>query len=234
MFFPNAAFAWVFCLALILLTGVAAWTDTRKAIVPNRLCILILILGLLASAIRGGWLAGESHRVWQLVGDEGGAVWLGVIDGLLFALVGFLLAFAVMFGLWIFGLCGGGDVKLVAAIAAWTGFWYCTIILFASVMTLLVWMIGQLVVGGLSAKRLRKTMNRLAKPKRDPKTGGPLVPKGGKMRTTFSLPVAVATAAVLLFIFRVELQLVPPKPQQPQPEQPQGAAAHVRSSPLPS
>jgi len=229
MFFPNAAFAWVFCLTLILLTGVAAWTDTRKAIVPNRLSILILVLGLLANAIRGGWLAAEHHHVWWLF-EEGTPPWAGVIAGLLFALVGFLLAFAVMFGLWIFGLCGGGDVKLVSALAAWTGFWYCTLILFASVVTLLVWMVGQLVVGGLTAKRLRKTMNRLAKPKRDPVTGGPLVPKGGKMRTTFSLPVAVATAAVLLFIFRVELQLVPPKPQ---PEQPQGAAVHVRSSPLP-
>jgi len=230
MFFPNAAFAWAFCLSLILLTCVAAWTDTRKAIIPNRLNVLICALGLVASALRGGWLGAENQHVWWLF-EEGTPWWAGVFAGLLFALVGFLLAFGIMFGLWIFNLCGAGDVKLMAALATWTGPWYFTLILFASLVTLVVWMVGQLVFGGLTSKQLRKTMGALNKGKRDPETGRPVV-KRGRMRTTFSLPVAVATALVLLLVFRVELQLVPPKPQQP--EQQQGAAVHVRSSPLPS
>ena len=99
-------------ISLIALTEscVAAWIDTRKAIIPNRLNVLICALGLLASATRGGWLAAENQHVWWLF-EEGTPPWAGVIAGLLFALVGFLLAFAVMFGLWIFNLCGAGDVK---------------------------------------------------------------------------------------------------------------------------
>ena len=48
----------------------------------------------------------------------------------------------------------------------------------------------------------------------------------GKLRTTFSFPVAVATAIVLPWVFRVELQLV-----KPPPEPPQGVSAHVRPAP---
>src|SRR5438270_8400 len=45
----------------------------------------------------------------------------GALDGLLFALAGFGLGFALFFVLWVLGACGGGDVKLFAALGAWVG-----------------------------------------------------------------------------------------------------------------
>lgn len=228
MFFPATAYAWVFCVTLFALTGIAAWIDTRKAIVPNRLTVLILVLGLLANAVRGGWLAADSQSVWWLVGAGDGRVWLGVIDGLLFALFGFIIVFAIMFGFWIFGLCGGGDVKLLAAVAAWVGMPNFLLVWFGSLIVLIVWTLGQVVLGGFTPRRIAKNLAKAANPKNDRPAGQPANNKRGQLRTTFSFPVAVATVVVLMWLFRYELQLVPPKPQ---PEQPQGASAHVRPAP---
>ena len=231
-FFPDTVFAWVFCVTLFGLTCVAAWVDTRKAIVPNRLTVLIFVLGLVANAVRGGWLAAEHRPVWLF---EPEAVWLGVLCGLLFALVSFLIVFAVMFGLWIFGLCGGGDVKLMAAVATWTGTWYFLLIAAVTLVVLVVWTIGQVVVGGgMKPRQVKKRLEALGKPQdkqqdkqQDRAVGQSSAGRRGKVRTTFSFPVAVATGLVLLWAFRVELQLV-----KPPPEQQQGASAHVRPAPI--
>jgi Flp pilus assembly protein protease CpaA len=226
-FFPDPVFAWVFCLTLILLTSLAAWIDTRKAIVPNRLTVLIFILGLVANAIRGGWLAAENHPVWWL--SEGGASWLGVLDGLLFGLVGFIIIFALMFAFWIFGLCGGGDVKLMAAVAAWMGMPNFLLLWLATLVVLIFWTLGQVLMGGLSPQRVKKNLRELGQSPKDRAAEQAPSGKRGQLRTTFSFPVAVATAVVLLWLFRVELQLVQPKPPA---DQPQGVSCHVRPTPL--
>jgi len=231
-FFPDTAFAWVFCVALILLTGAAAWIDTRKAIVPNRLTVLILVLGLTANMVRGGLLGAENKPVavawWYF--EETGA-WLGVLYGFLFALVGFVVVFAIMFGFWIFGLCGGGDVKLFAAVAAWLSLPNFLIVWFVTLAVLFVWMLGQILLGGLRPRQVKKSLAKMSGAQNKDRAAGQLpTGKRGKMKTTFSFPLAVATAIVLLWLFRIELQLVQPKPQ---PEQPQGTSAHVRPSHLP-
>jgi Flp pilus assembly protein protease CpaA len=222
-FFPDLAFAWVFCLSLMVLTGIAAWIDTRKAIVPNRLTVLIFVLGLVTNAIRGGWLAAESRPVWWI--SDGGTVWLGVLDGLLFGLVGFLIIFALMFAFWIFGLCGGGDVKLMAAVAAWIGMPNFLLVWLATLVVLIFWTLGQVLLSGLSPQRVKKNLRELGKSPKDRAAEQTPPGKRGKLRTTFSFPVAVATALVLLWLFRVELQLVQPKPPA---DQPQGVSSHVR------
>lgn len=228
VFFPDPAFAWVFCVSLIALLSVAAWTDTRSAKIPNRLNVLILALGLLANAIRSGWLAAVDKPLWAF---DTGSAWLGVIDGLLFALVGFLIAFVAMFLLWIFGLCGGGDVKLLAAIGGWVG---CDInllrIWLASVVVLLVWFVARLLAQGFSPRKLNRTLDALKKVGKNPeKADGGKGPKQ-RLRVTYSLPLAVATAIVLLWVFRFELQLSHPKPQP----QPVGTTAHARPLPNPA
>jgi prepilin peptidase CpaA len=201
-----------------VLTGIAAWTDTRTAKIPNRLNLVILGLGLLANTIRGGWLGALEKPVWQF-GD--GPV-LGALDGLLFALLGFLVAFAVMFLMWIFGLCGGGDVKLLAAIGAWTGFALTLLqIWLASVVVLFVWFVARILAQAFSPRRLNKSLGQI---KAAEKTSGGRALQ--KLRVTYSFPLAVATAIVLLWVFRFELQLMALKPQ-PQP----AGAAHARPVP---
>lgn len=206
-FFPDPAFAWVYCLGLCLLTGVAAWTDTRTAKIPNRLNLVILATGVLINVIRAAWLAGQDRPLWAF---DTGAAWLGAIDGLLFALAGFLVAFAVMFACWIFGLCGGGDVKLLAAVGAWAGLDLNLLrIWLASFVVLVFWFAARVVGQAFSPRQLKKTMAAL---KDAEKARGAKTSAGGKLRVTYSLPIAVATAVVLLWVFRFELLLVPPPP----------------------
>lgn len=225
-FFPDMGFAWVFCIALIGLTGIAAWVDTHKAKVPNRLTVLIFALGLVINAVRGGWLAADNHPVWLLLQTEGGAWWLGAIDGLLFALTGFLVIFAIMVGLWIFNLSGGGDVKLLAAVATWLGLLFFLMVWMVTLVVLVLWTIGQLLVGGsMSPRQVKKRLEAMGKQK-ERGAGQPPAGKRGKLKTTFSFPLAIATAIVLMWLFRFDLQLV-----KPPPEQPQGTSAHVRPTP---
>lgn len=185
-FFPDPAFGWAFCLALAGLSFAAAWTDTRRGVVPNRLTVLTLALGLGFNAVRGGWLGSLGVPVWLLA--PGGAA-VGAADGLLFGLAGFAVAFAVMFALWAFGTCGGGDVKLVAAVAGWVGLPYFPLVWVGSAVTLVVWTLARILAAGGK-------------------------PSG---RTTYSLPLAVATAAVLLTLFWTALGLPPVRPAAPNP-----------------
>jgi Flp pilus assembly protein protease CpaA len=224
-FFPDTAFAWAFCVSLILLTGVAAWTDTRRAKIPNRLNLAILALGLAMNAIRVGWLAAESRPLWLF---DTGSVWLGIIDGLLFAIAGFLVAFAAMFLVWMFNSCGGGDVKLFSAVAAWVGIGGFLFVWLGSVLVLFFWMAARILSGGMKPRQIKKSMAKIDAGRKAHGEGKEQVAKPGKIRMTYSLPLVVATVVVLLVVYRYELKLVPPKPV---PEQPQGALAHARPSP---
>lgn len=86
----NIAIALLFFpLAIII-----AYMDIRYRRIPNKLVLLTLVGGLALNTFFGG-----AH-------------------GLLLSLGGSALAFALMFGLHIFGTMGAGDVKLFAAIGA--------------------------------------------------------------------------------------------------------------------
>ncbi|MEJ5277078.1 MAG: prepilin peptidase, partial [Thermogemmata sp.] len=63
-FFPNVWFAWVFLGVLFGLTGIAAWTDTKRAKIPNVLTVAMLVLGLIANAVRGGWQGVWGRPLW--------------------------------------------------------------------------------------------------------------------------------------------------------------------------
>ena len=110
----------------------------------------------------------------------------GLLDGLLFTLAGVAVAFVLMFVLWILGVCGGGDVKLYAAVGAWVGPWNVFPILGVAVAC-----VGVVVFFGMAARLLRgKSV---------------AVPASGEKPTksrlaTFAWPLAVGTLLVLAFL----------------------------------
>src|SRR4051794_6047742 len=128
-FFPSSEFGWCFLAVLIAVLGCAAYQDFRFAIIPKWLTLPLLALGVIANMIRGAWLAYDGGFIWL---DTDGSVFLGVLDGLLFALVGFIVGFGLLLVMWILGTCGGGDVKLFAGIGAWTGPIYVIFVLVGS------------------------------------------------------------------------------------------------------
>lgn len=79
---------------LVALTAAAAWSDVRTDRIPNHLTLPVILGGVAASFV--------------LDGVRGGLVALALVAGVLVA--GFLLFLA--------GVLGGGDGKLLAAVAA--------------------------------------------------------------------------------------------------------------------
>ena len=205
-FFPDPAFGWAYCIVLGLLTCVAAYTDTRTGKIPNRLSLVVLGVGLVLNVARSAWMGATDKPLWLF---DTGSVWLGLIDGILFAVVGFVIAFFFMFAFWVMGLCGGGDVKLMAAIAVWLG---CDLNLLrvwlASVVVLIAWTLARVLSRGLTPKTLNKTLDAMKR-----KPGESAAPPGKRppLRVTYSLPIAVATIVVLLWVYRFELLLAVPK-----------------------
>src|SRR5438270_12388863 len=98
-FFPDPVFGWGFYLVLVSFLAPAPYTDLRSLVIPKPLTLTLLGLGLLANGVRGAWLGATGAPVWVL-GAGGGS---GAVDGVLFALAGFGLAFALFFVLWILG-----------------------------------------------------------------------------------------------------------------------------------
>ena len=116
--FPDPVFAWAFAAILIAITVIACYFDMRQWRIPNVLTINTLAVGLLVNLIRGGLLGHASRQTW-LIADPN--AFLGALDGLLFALAGFLFGFFLFFVLYFVGACGGGDLKLFAALGALVG-----------------------------------------------------------------------------------------------------------------
>lgn len=185
-FFPNLALALAFSGVLIALLTRAAWTDWKTLKVPKPLTVGLMAGGLALNTVRGVWLAADGHPVWAFDADH---PLLGGIDGLLFGAAGFALGFALFFVLWIFGVCGGGDVKLVGATGAWLGPRYVLGAVVISVPLLLL--LAVLVLAG-------RVLGGRVPTASVPVPGGP----GRRSIMTFGLPFAVAAGiiAVLLVV----------------------------------
>ncbi len=94
-----ALVAFLLCLAFPVLLALAAWGDVARYRIPNSLSIA-LAASYLPAALAAG--AGLSEIAWHL------AAGVGLLA------IGIALFFA--------GVLGGGDAKLIAAAACWTGF----------------------------------------------------------------------------------------------------------------
>jgi Flp pilus assembly protein protease CpaA len=175
LFFPSPVFGWCFTIVLAALLGVAAVVDFRTMRVPKRWVLVVLVAGVVATLLRGALLGAAGELVWVL-GKNG--PWVGMLDAFLLALCGVLVGFFVTTGLWILGVCGGGDVKLTAAVGAWLG----------PVKILLALLVAVCVVVVLLTVRMAPAVFQ-----------GQVGP-GRKLKSrlvTFSLPLAVGTVFLL-------------------------------------
>lgn len=204
-FFPGPLFGWAFVLVLVGLTLAAAWVDLRTMLIPKRLTLTLLPLGLLFNVARGAWLGAQGQAAWAL-GAHGAVV--GALDGALFALAGFTAGFALFFLMWVLGTCGGGDVKLFAALGAWVGAYLAVWVLIGTMLVVMLIAVSRVMTGFFSRgyggiKQYTASDGRAREP------GGRKRPR--RRLVTYSLPLAVTTAAVLLWSLRVELHLAAPK-----------------------
>lgn len=200
-FFPTLPFAVAYVLALAAGLGYAAWRDWNTLVVPKWLSLSLLGAGVLMNVVRGGWMAVDGHRV--LVLPPANAA-VGAADGLLFALAGFLCGFVLFFVFWIFGICGGGDVKLVAAVGAWLGprFVLGAVVLSTPFLVVLVVLaMAYRILGGGLAKLPATTAGRPAAPAR-------------RRVTSYSLPFALGAAVILgLLLWGYQMYLSGAAPQ---------------------
>jgi prepilin peptidase CpaA len=183
---------WLPLAALALLAGTAAVLDLRTLRIPNWLSVATLALGLLYNVV--------SHA--RAAGTASGSPWLGALGGVWFAFQGFALGFALFLVLWLLGTCGGGDVKLVAALGAWLGVRLLLVVLLASVVLVVLFAAVRLA-GGRWARGPGRAVK--AYPRRETPPGEQAARRrqsGGQPRpprrlVSYSLPLAVSTVGVL-------------------------------------
>lgn len=149
MTFPSPEFAWAFFAALIGGMAFACWHDLRTLKVPKPVTLGLLGAGVLANLVRGAWVGAHGAEVWKF-GANGAAA--GAADGLAFALAGFAFGFGLFFLLWVFGVGGGGDVKLAAAVGAWVGPWLFLLVLGAALVAVTVLTVGKISLALLAGR----------------------------------------------------------------------------------
>ena len=198
-YFPDPVSGWLFLGALAAVLAIASYNDERYTKVPKWLTLPALALGVLLSCLRGAWLGyHDMAGYWFRTPGVG----LGALDGLLFALAGFAVGFALFFTVWLLGGCGGGDVKLFAALGAWLGPFLVFCVLVVSMLLLSLCLAGVLVLRLLRGRSVV------------PPTG-----QSGRRKSAvivrFSLVAAVAVLLVAAWSFRVDLGLARPQPAAP-------------------
>ena len=154
--------------ALVGLLAVAAWQDVRRRTIPNWIPAALVLLW-------GGWALAEGR-----LGPAAGAVGVAA----LVLLAGYLA--------WLGGFLGGGDVKLLAAVALWAGS--------AGLATFLL---ATGIVGGVLAlwigltRRIVTTRQRGRRAKGGMRPApGPVSPEvGGPPAASTSVPYAAAILA---------------------------------------
>jgi Flp pilus assembly protein protease CpaA len=197
-FFPGPVFAWLFLGVLMSLLVAASYTDLGRMAVPKQVTLTALALGLGFNVMRGALLGTRGATTWIIA--DGGAAW-GACDGALFALAGFALGFGLFFGLWILGICGGGDVKLFAALGAWVGPYLAICVLAATLVVVMILVFGRVLLHMVRGQGVRI-------PRAAPAQGAKNNLQPRRRVLGFSLPLAIATALVLCWSFRADLQFV--------------------------
>lgn len=189
-FFPHPYFGWAFVAVLATMLGLACVSDWRSIRIPKWISLGTLALGILFHIVRGAWLGEEDQSVW-LLGSHGSVV--GAVDAALFALSGAVIAFLLMLGLFAAGGCGGGDVKLFAAVGAWVGAFAALWVFVVAALVLMALGLVRLCLAAVTMGPVALARHRSANAKA----------KGHSRWMTFSFPLTVGTMAVLwYFLFQ--------------------------------
>ena len=144
----------------------AAYADLRWVVVPKKLSLTILALGIALNLVRGIVFGTLDKSMWVLPAGP----FLGAMDGLLFSLAGLFGGLLIFLPLFRMGIVGGGDAKLFPATAAWTGIeaalwiWGVSVV----VMVLLASIRYLLVVANLGTRALSDVRRRPDNPERKP------------------------------------------------------------------
>jgi Flp pilus assembly protein protease CpaA len=178
------------------MTALASFTDLRRFVIPKWITIPGTVLGLLANSVRGVSIGMAGDEVWTL-GQHGPIV--GAVDGLLFAVAGLLFGFALFVGLFMLRACGGGDVKLFAAVSAWVGPYHCLWLLVGSTLVMILFGAARagLSVAAVGKARTRKTFSATKGTDGRPKS----------RLSAYALPLALTTALLMLWFYRYDLEL---------------------------
>jgi prepilin peptidase CpaA len=213
--FPDTAFAWTFCVLLVGLLSIAAFTDLRWMKIPKALTLTSRALGIIFNMVRGALMDAADMDGLILSGTEGPLG--GALDGLVFSLAGFGAGFGMFFLMWILGTSGGGDVKLFAALSAWVGPQMSVFILAGTIALVFVISIGRLV-WSLATQGAKPTVRQFSaraaaraakyKNKKAGKQGSSAPATPRQRLTTYSLPVALSTALILLVVYKYDLHLM--------------------------
>jgi prepilin peptidase CpaA len=208
LFFPDPVFAWTFYGVLLGITAVAAYIDLRKLIIPKPLTLATLVLGIVFSVVRVAWL-GSNGQVEAVLGVPVQGLWTGGLAGLWYAVVGFCFAFALFFVMWILGTCGGGDVKLFAALGTWGGVELTLFLLAGTVGFVVLLSLARLawgmVGGGVRATARDYSLKGAARKGKYAGTQGGMGAKRPRKRlTAYSLSVCLSVALVVLLLILVD------------------------------
>jgi prepilin peptidase CpaA len=197
-FYPDPVFGWAFYAVLIGFLAVATYCDLGSLRIPKTVTLTMLAAGVVFSIVRGAWMGslplGTEGRVVFAFADSPA---LGALDGLLCSLAGFAVGFALFWLMWVLGVVGGGDVKLVAALGAWVGPLGILILIFGSVVVFFIIGVVRLVQKALR-RGVQKTVFGVKE--RAAKDNIKKTPTGAQRRDkliAYSLPVAIATALLL-------------------------------------
>lgn len=160
-----------------LFTAIAAVIDFRTRRVSNKMTLPFFLLGLVYQIAFNGMP--------------------GLIDGA----QGFLAGFGTLFLLWIVGGGGGGDVKMMGAIAVWLGFETTLMVLICSTVfvlfgtgTVVIYSLFQRGIYGTKQKYLAKSITEGRNTKLAPET----VDQRTKRRVMpYAVPVCFAVWVVL-------------------------------------
>lgn len=220
-FFPDGpgtaglVFAWA-CYGIVLVgTITGAITDQRSGRIPNYLTVALCVAGLVMNGIRGAWLASLGHGVWLWAEPSVG---LGILDGVLFGMAGFGLAFALFFLQWLLGVCGGGDLKLFAALGAWVGWTWAVGLLFVTLLCVVVIVfvrgVGRMMRGKPVGFQRPPTNAKKAKNAAVLPEPAATRRRSRAMDTIYAPSMALSVAFTLLWVWRFDLGIA----QQPSPK----------------
>jgi prepilin peptidase CpaA len=156
----------VFAVAVGFFSLTAAWWDCRTHRVPNWLTVPMFL---------AGWGYQFAFAGWGGVGE---------------AALAFALGFGTLFLLWVIGSGGGGDVKLMGALAVWLGLRMTILVMVVSSTLVLVGTVV-LVFGHVVKSVFRRSPEAAAVPA--PGT------RPRRRVMAYAIPVAFATWAVMVF-----------------------------------